>query len=113
MTKQTWKITPESILGKCSVALIVAMPILFVIGTSFRSTLYQTIPAGRTILADISVRPILAITMLMGMAAGIFGFITGLLAIIKQKERAISVYIATVIGALFVLFIVGEVLFPH
>ena len=113
MAKQTWIITPKSIMGKCSVALIVAMPILFVIGTSFRNILYPTIPAGRSILADINARPALALTMLAGMVAGILGFITGLLAIIKKKENAILVYIATAIGALLILFLAAEILFPH
>jgi hypothetical protein len=53
MTKQTWRIAPEDTLGKCSVALIVAMPVLFIIGAPFRNTIYQTIPAGRTVLAGI------------------------------------------------------------
>ena len=52
--------------------------------------------------------------MLAGMVAGILAFITdGLLAIIKQKENAVLVYISTVIGALFMLFLAGETLFPH
>ncbi len=89
------------------------MPLLFVVGASFRNTIYQAVPAGRTILADIGGRPVLALTMLAGMGAGIAGFITGLLVIVKRKERAILVYIATAVGALLVWFLVGELLFPH
>jgi len=57
--------------------------------------------------------PALAFTMLLGMVAGISAFITGLIAMIREKERAVLVYVAAFIGMLFVLFLAGEVLFPH
>ena len=113
MTKQPWIIVPKTTLGKWSVGLIVAMPLLFIIGTSFTNSLYKSIPAGGTILADIAARPALALTMLAGMIAGISAFITGLLAIIRQKERALLVYVASSIGALLLLFLAGEILPPH
>jgi hypothetical protein len=89
------------------------MLILFIIGASFTDSLYKLVPAGGTILADIAARPALALTMLAGMVAGIAAFITGLLAIIRQKESALLVYTSTVIGALLVLFLAGEIIFPH
>jgi hypothetical protein len=89
------------------------MPILFVIGSSFSNTLYESVPAGRTILADVAARPYLALTMLAGMATGISAFIIGLLAILKQKENAILVYVSTLIGGLLILYLIGEVAFPH
>lgn len=112
MTSQPWKILPATVLGKWSVGLILAMPVLFFIGASFTNTLYQSVPAGGTILADMSARPALALSMLAGMAAGISAFIIGLVAIIK-KEKAILVYIACIIGALLVVFLAGEVISPH
>jgi hypothetical protein len=51
--------------------------------------------------------------MLAGMAAGILAFITGLLAIIRQKDNALLVYVSSLIGALLMLFLAGEVLSPH
>lgn len=113
MTKQPWRITPNTTLGKWSVRLIVAMPILFFIGSLFTNSLYKLVPAGRTILADIAARPALALTMLAGMVAGISAFIVGLLTIIRQKEKAILVYVSTVIGAFLILFLIGEIIFPH
>jgi hypothetical protein len=112
MAKQPWRIMPTATLGKWSVGLIVAMPLLFMIGTSFTSSLYKSVPAGGTILADIAARPVLALTMLAGMVAGILAFITGLIAIIRQKEHALLLYISTVIGALLAFFLAGEILFP-
>ena len=113
MSERSWRFRPGTTLGWWTVGLIAVMPILFVLGSSFSRTLYESVPAGRTILADIASRPFLALTMLAGMAAGISGFITGLLAMIKQKEKALLVYTATVIGGLFTLYLVGEVAFPH
>jgi hypothetical protein len=104
---------PKTKLGKWSLGLIIAMPILIAIGSSFANTLYESVSSGSTLLADISGRPALAITNLAGMASGISAFITGLIAIIKQKERAILVYAATVIGAALIVFLVFEFIAPH
>jgi hypothetical protein len=75
--------------------------------------LYESVPAGDTLPADIVARPALALTMLAGMAAGMSAFITGFLAIIRKKENALLVYASTVIGALLIVFLAGEFLFPH
>ena len=96
-----------------SVVLIVAMPSLFTIGMSFTDTVYKGVPSGRTIPADIVARPALALTMLAGMGAGISAFITGLVGIIHQKERGILVYVSSLLGALAILYLAGELLFPH
>lgn len=103
---------PKTSLGKWSLGLLIAMPLLLFIGTSLANSMYQSVPAGGTILADIASRPALALTALAGMLAGVFAFITGLIAILKQKERAILAYIATVIGGLLTIFIIGEFLSP-
>lgn len=113
MQNLPWRIVPKTTLGKWSTGLIVAMPLLFLIGASLTNSLYKSIPAGESIWADISARPALALNMLAGMAAGILALITGLLAIIKQKENALLVYASTVIGALLLLFLAGEILSPH
>ena len=113
MTKQPWQITPKSTQGKWSIGLIIAMPILLAIGSSLAHSLYQSVPAGDTILADVAARPALALTMLAGMAAGVSAFILGFLAIIRLKEKAVLVVVSTVIGVLFVLFLAGEIAFPH
>ena len=104
---------PKTILGKWSLGLIIAMPILFIIGVSFVDTLYQSVSAGGTIIKDIAARPALALTMLAGMGAGIAAFITGLIAILKKKERTLLVYASTVVGAGLILFLIAEIAFPH
>jgi hypothetical protein len=112
MVSQPWKFVPVTALGKWSVGLIVAMPILFFIGGSMTNSLYASVPAGNSIVEDIALRPVLALSMLAGMAAGISAFITGLVAIIK-KEKAILVYAACLIGAFLLVFLAGEFIYPH
>jgi len=106
-------ILPKTALGWWSLGLVVAMPILFLIGMSFTNLLYESVPAGGTILKDIAVRPALALTMLAGMVSGISAFIIGLIAIIRHKERALLVYGAILIGALLIIFLLGEFIYPH
>ena len=113
MSERSWEFIPGTKLGKWSVGLVAITPILFVIGSSFSRTLYEGIQAGRTILADISARPLVSLTMLGGMTAGVSGFITGLLAIIQKKENALLVYLSTILGGLLILFLIAEIAFPH
>jgi len=113
MIKRNWTVFPSTRMGKWSVWLIVVMPILFILGTSFTSSIYQSVPSGSTLVADIIARPALALSMLAGIAAGILACITGLVAVTRQKENALLVYVSSIIGALLILFLVGEILSPH
>ncbi len=113
MPERTLRIRPRTKIGGWSVGLIAAMAILFVIGPALSDSLYDSVPAGSTILADIAARPALAISMLAGMVAGVSSFVTGLLAIIRQKENALPVYLSVVIGGILILYLLAEFAFPH
>lgn len=104
---------PKTNSGRWSLGLIIAMPILFLIGSSLANSLYESVTSGSTLLDDIANRPALAISMLIGFGSGIAAFITGLVAIIKQKDRAILVYLATIVGAGLIVFLILEIVFPH
>ena len=104
---------PRSPLGRWAVGLIIAMPIMFVIGSSLSGSLYESVPAGRNLLTDVAARPFLSLAMLAGMGAGVSAFIVGLLAIIKHKDHALLVYVSTVIGGLVILLLVGQLAFPQ
>lgn len=104
---------PKTTLGKWSIGLIAAMPILFIIGGTLAGILYTNVPAGDSILQDLSNRPVLALSMLLGMISGVASFITGLLAVIKQKENSLLVNISVILGFLLILFLIGEFAFPH
>ena len=113
MTRQNWRVFPTTTLGKWSLGLIVLMQLLVLFGPSLANSLYRSVPAGGSILADIAARPVLAITMLVGIACGIAAFITGLVALVRSKERALMVYLSTAVGGILLFFLAGEMLFPH
>ena len=106
------KILPKTILGKWSVALIVAVPVFFYIGVSFVS-FYRPIPAGKTILRDIAARPGVALPMLAGFVCGIAAFFTGIMGIVKKKDYSIIVFLSSAMGFFILLWCFAEVLFPH
>ena len=103
---------PKTYLGKWSLGLIIAMPILFVLGLSLPDILYESTPASNTFLDDIVNRPLLALSMLAGVGAGISALITGLVAVLKRKERALLVYGSTLVGGVVTLFVIAMFLFP-
>lgn len=108
------KFKPQTKLGMWSVGLIISVPILVFFGTFFMNLLYKNAPAGNTITEDLTNRPALALAMLAGMISGVGALITGLVAIIRNKEeRSVLVIIATVLGGLLLFFLLGEVIFPH
>ena len=113
MSKKSFGFLPGSTAGWWSVILIGIMLILFGFGSSFADTLYESTAAGSTILEDISARPILALTMLAGMASGASAFISGLFAIFRHKENTLLVYAATLLGGLVILYLTAEIFFPH
>lgn len=104
--------TPKSSLGKYSIGLILAMPILFYLGMSFVD-FYKFTPAGETILKDIISRPLIALPMLGGFFSGITSLILGLFGIIKNKDYSILVFMSTLIGFLVLLWVFAEILFKH
>ncbi|MDK2849637.1 MAG: hypothetical protein PWR32_304 [Candidatus Woesearchaeota archaeon] len=106
--KPTFK--PKTKLGKLSIALIVLIPALFFIG--MHSVVFYG-PSGKTILQDIILRPAVSLPMLTGFLFGILAFLFGIIALIKKKDLSVLVFISTFIGFLFILFLLGEVLFPH
>ena len=113
MKGRSRSILPNTALGRWSVVLIIAMPLLFTLGSSFADTVYESVPAGGTIPEDIVARPALALTMLAGMAAGVAACVTGTLALGRYKEKSLLVYISSIIGALFIVYLAAEIGFPH
>jgi hypothetical protein len=102
---------PKSKPGKWSVILIIAMPIFFLLGRLSKSVFYLSVSSGETIIEDILRRPVLALLMLGGMGSGIAAFVTGLLAIVREKDRGLLVIISAVLGMLTLFLVVGEIAF--
>jgi len=104
---------PQTSPGKWSLGLIILMPILLWIGTWSMNTFYSSVQAGDTILKDIAARPALALSMLAALASGVMAGVTGLVSILKQRERTLLVYLSTILGIMVFLFVLGEIFFPH
>lgn len=45
--------------------------------------------------------------------SGVAALATGLVALVRERDRAASVMLATVVGLLVTLFVVAEIAFPH
>lgn len=98
---------PKTILGKWAMWLALGFIASFAISQIF----YIFSATGHEISTSVS--PILIAFTFLGFLSGIAGFITGLISIIKHKERAIIIYIVVVIGLFPLLFMIGEFSFPH
>lgn len=63
--------------------------------------------------ATLSSNLTLAIPGLLAAASGVVALVTGLIGIFFRHERSMLAFVATVIGALVTVFVVGEFAFPH
>jgi len=97
---------PSTFLGNWSVRLIV-FSLLFLI--VFYSLVASGQRGGDTFFSNLA----LAITMLIAAILAVSSFFTGIIGIIRNRERAIFVYISTVIGFFVLLYGLAEIIFPH
>jgi hypothetical protein len=97
---------PKTVLGKWSVGLIIVFIVLLAL---FELLVASGQRGGETFFSNL----ILTIPMLIAAISGISAFATGLIGVIMSRERSIAVYLATLIGLLVLLFVLGEIIFPH
>jgi hypothetical protein len=97
---------PRTSLGKWSIWLIVAVIVLYII---FQLLVASGQRGGATFFSNLA----LSVPMLLAGISGISAFFTGIIGIIKSKERSILTFIATVVGFFILFFILGELLVPH
>jgi hypothetical protein len=62
---------------------------------------------GETFLDNLYI----SVPMLLAAISGVLAFILGLIAIIKNKERAFFVFISTILGFFILWFVVGSLVF--
>lgn len=102
---------PKTKLGKWSVRLIIVFFGLFIF--------VQIIAAvGRSQGAFDSdsfniYQLLIPITIIPAGICGIAAFLTGIISVVKSKERSVFVFLVTAIGFFVLLFILGEILVPH
>ena len=96
---------PKTNLGKRSAWLIVAFAVSM---ASFGILVASGQRGGDTFFSN----PILTIPVLIAATSGIAAFITGIISIVRRKERSISVYVAVAFG-LIVLIVALAQISPH
>ena len=96
---------PSTCLGRWSLWLIIAffllrlIQVLVLSGQSGGETFTDNLP--------------LIIPSFASLACAITSFVTGIIGIIWKKERAVLVFISSLIGLLVLLFIIGDITMPH
>lgn len=98
--------SPQTYLGKWSAKLIA-------IFTLFITTFYGIVALGYRGGDTFFSQPALTIPILIAAICGVTAFLTGLLSIVKNKERSSLVILSTLIGLFVLIFILGEILTPH
>lgn len=91
---------PKTALGKWSIGLILGAVFFFLL-TTLLMELGQRYSVGDTFFSNLA----LAIPMLLAGISGISAIFTGIIGIIKSKERSVFVFIAPFLG-FFILFMV-------
>jgi hypothetical protein len=98
---------PRTLMGKWSAGLIIAALLFFAV---FLIEIAAGLRGGDTWnLGDLAP----ATPVLLAGACAISAFLTGTIGIIASKERSIAVFLATAIGLYALIFVLGEILFPH
>ena len=87
------KILPKTTLGKWAVGLSIAFIVL--IGMKIADYFHFPLPT-----------PAIA-------ALGLMGFILSLIAIFRNKDRAILIFLPVLVGLVIILWTTAEFIFPH
>jgi hypothetical protein len=91
---------PRTVLGKWSTWLVAGLIVFYVIAALVVASGQQ---GGGTFLDNLAISIPMALAGLCGVAA----FFTGIIGIIRNRERAVLVFIATLIGLFVLVFIIG------
>jgi hypothetical protein len=94
---------PKTSLGRWSVVLIILFFLLFL--------LFQLLVVSGQ--RGPGFNPFLVAAIIPAGICGISAFFTGIISIIKSKERSVLVFLTVAFGFFILLFVLGEFLSPH
>ena|SRR3972149_308976 len=97
---------PKTTLGKWSTGLIIAF---FLFVAVFLILVASGQRGDDTIFANLT----LGIPGMLAGVSAVSALVTGLIGIVKSKERSFLVILATVIGFYLLIMLLGEVIFAH
>jgi hypothetical protein len=97
---------PKTHGGKWSVGLIVAL-------FAFLALLQILIASGQRGGETFFSNPLLVAPLLLAGVCGVLAFFTGIISIVKSRERSVFAFLATALGFFVLLFILGEIFSSH
>lgn len=97
---------PKTYLGKWTIGLIVFF-------FAFLGLFFIFVKLGERGGETFFSNPKLAISILIAAVCGIAAFFSGIIGIVKNKERSILVFLATLIGFFVLFWSFAEIAFPH
>ncbi len=95
------RVLPKTLLGRWSVGLGIAFILLL---------LLSGILTGVGGVGPGPIGPMIGVAFGV---SGIAALVTGLISVIRSKERSILVFLAMLVGLFCLFFFLGEFLFPH
>lgn len=97
---------PKTRLGRYSGMSLLGFVLFFIV---FQALVMSGQQGGETFFSNLW----LTIPFLLGVILAIAGLIFGCISIIRDQERSVLVYVATVIGFFVLVFVIAEIVFPH
>jgi hypothetical protein len=97
---------PKTTMGKWSTGLIIAF---FLFSAVFLILVASGQRGGDTFFSFTA----LTIPGLLAGVSAVSAFLTGIIGIIKSRERSVVVFLATAIGLFLLMLLIGEILIPH
>lgn len=98
---------PKTTLGKWSLAIILA-------GILFLVLFFMVVRLGYRGGDTLGVKDIApASPMILALVSAIASMVVGIISIIKSRERSILIFLATAVGVIAFIFVIGEFLAPH
>lgn len=97
---------PKTKLGKWAVGLIVVFFALFIL---FQLLVASGQRGGETFFDNL----MLTIPIFLAGICGIAAFFTGIVSIIKSKERSVLFFLTVMVGLFVLVFVVGEIVVPQ
>ncbi len=94
---------PKTHLGQWSIWLITVFIVLFIIIVASGQR------GGATFFSNLA----LSIPMVIAGISALLAFFTGIIGIIKSKERSVLACSSTIVGFFMLLWVSAEILFPH
>ena len=106
MNRIRTNLKPKTTMGKWSTGLIITF-FLFVAVCLILVASGQG--GGDTLFSNLT----LGIPGLLAGVSAVSAFLTGIIGIIRSRERSVLVFLATVIGFYILIAALGEIIFPH